>query len=72
MAKGDSTSYWASNFYIKSKVMAILQNRRILKIDGVALSSIFSFAEPVSRFGQRLEIQKLSLNIETKIETFDS
>ena len=52
--------------------MAILQNRRILNIDGVAFVSTFCFAEPVSRFGQRLEIQELSLDIETGIETFDS
>ena len=29
-------------------------------------------AEPVSRLGQRLEIQELSLDIKTKVETFDS
>ena len=43
---------------------------RILHIGGVTFSSKFCFAETVSRFGQRLKIQELSLDIETGIETF--
>ena len=44
------------------KVIAIFPNRRILHIVGVAFS----------RFGQRLEIEELSLDIKTKVKTFDS
>ena len=44
----------------------------MLHIGEVTFSSNFCFAETVSRFEQRLEIQELSLDIETGIETFDS
>jgi hypothetical protein len=49
-----------------------LPNRSILHIDGVTFSSNFCFAEAVSRFEQWFEIQELSVDIETGIETFDS
>ena len=70
--KGDSTSYWATNFNISFKDTAILLDRRILQIGEFVFSSILCFAEPVSRFGQRLEIQESSLDIKTKIETCHS
>ena len=52
--------------------LAHFPNRSILHIGEVTFSSNFCFAETVSRFEQRLEIQELSLDIETGIETFDS
>ena len=62
-------SYWESNYNIIYKVIAIFPNKRIFQIVGVAYASNFCFAEPVSRFGQRLEIQELSLDI-VKENTF--
>ena len=43
-----------------------------MHIAEVTFSSNFCFVETVSRFEQRLEIQELSLDIQTGIETFDS
>ena len=67
------------NILLGIKLQHYLQNysqfshcRRILHNGRVAFSSIFCFAEKVSRFGQMLELQELGLDIKTGIKTFDS
>ena len=43
-----------------------------MQIGEVTFSSNFCFVEVVLRFEQGLDIQELSLDIETGIDTFDS
>ena len=57
---------------LAQKLKPFLKNRRILHIGGVAFPIIHFCTEPVSRFGQRLKIQELGLDIQTGMETFDS
>ena len=52
--------------------MILLPDRSILHISGVTFSrTFFWFAKTFSRVGQRLENQKLSLDIETGIKTLE-
>ena len=57
---------------LAQKLKPFLPNWRILHIGGVAFPIIHCCTEPVARFGQRLKIQELGLDIQAGIETFNS
>ena len=57
---------------LAQKLQLFCQTGAFCTFGEVTFSNNFCFVEIVLRFEQRLDIQELSLDIETGIDTFDS